>query len=211
MHRPSISHLAHQRGHRCDAHGSGLLGGLRHPEDRRRPRRARPHVHDRPRQRGLRRQRFAPFAPLVVGRTLDDITADLAAFWRELASDSQLRWLGPEKGVIHLSMAAIVNAVWDLYAKRARQAAVEAARGHDAARRSCRCIDFRYITDALTPDEAIDILERQDATKAEREAQLLRDGLPGLHDVRRMDGLFGRRGFGSCAARRLPRAGRTSR
>jgi L-fuconate dehydratase len=54
---------------------------------------------------------------LVVGRRLDDITHNFAAFWHSLAGDSQLRWLGPEKGVVHLALAAIVNAVWDLYAK----------------------------------------------------------------------------------------------
>src|ERR1700704_5369709 len=59
------------------------------------------------------------FAPLVVGRDLDEIRAEPAAFWHALAGDSQLRWLGPEKGVIHISMAAIVNAMWDLRAKQA--------------------------------------------------------------------------------------------
>ncbi len=76
--------------------------------------------------------------PLVVGKTLDEITADPAEFWRMLASDSQLRWLGPEKGVIHLALAAIVNAVWDLQAKSAGKPRVEAAGRHDAARRSSR-------------------------------------------------------------------------
>src|SRR5262249_35923111 len=57
------------------------------------------------------------FRHLVVGQQLDDITRDFAGFWRRLSSDSQLRWLGPEKGVVHLALAAIVNAVWDLYAK----------------------------------------------------------------------------------------------
>ena len=61
------------------------------------------------------------FRHLVVGQRLEDITADFAAFWRRLACDSQLRWLGPEKGVIHLALAAIVNAVWDLYAKAERK------------------------------------------------------------------------------------------
>jgi len=56
--------------------------------------------------------------PLVVGRSLEAITADMRGFWRSLASDTQLRWLGPEKGVIHLATAAVVNAVWDLWAKR---------------------------------------------------------------------------------------------
>ena len=58
------------------------------------------------------------FAPLIVGRDLDEIEADTGAFWRSLAGDSQLRWLGPEKGVIHLALAAVVNATWDLLARR---------------------------------------------------------------------------------------------
>src|SRR5690349_8912589 len=56
--------------------------------------------------------------PFVVGRTLEAIVADLGGFWRSLVSDSQLRWLGPEKGVVHLATAAVVNAVWDLWAKQ---------------------------------------------------------------------------------------------
>ena len=71
-------------------------------------------------------------APLVVGSTLEAITGDMGQFWRSLAGDSQLRWIGPEKGAIHLATAAIVNAVWDLWGKVERQAALEAARRHDA-------------------------------------------------------------------------------
>jgi L-fuconate dehydratase len=117
------------------------------------------------------------FGPLVVGRTLEDITSDHAAFWRSLACESQLRWLGPEKGVIHLAMAAIVNAVWDLHAKRERKP-VWKLLADMSPRELVACIDFRYITDALTPDEAIDLLERQERTKAQREAMLTRDGYP---------------------------------
>ncbi len=58
-------------------------------------------------------------APMVVGRSVETIEADLGGFWRELVGDSQLRWIGPEKGVIHLATAAVVNATWDLVAKRA--------------------------------------------------------------------------------------------
>ena len=117
------------------------------------------------------------FAHLVVGRTLAEIVAEPAAFWASLACESQLRWLGPEKGVIHLAMAAIVNAVWDLHAKRERKP-VWKLLADMSPRDVVRCIDFRYITDALTPDEAIDILERQRHGRAEREAALLRDGYP---------------------------------
>src|SRR5258706_14915749 len=117
------------------------------------------------------------FRHLVVGQRLDDITADFAGFWRRLASDSQLRWLGPEKGVIHLALAAIVNAVWDLFAKVERKP-VWKLLADMTPRQVVACIDFRYITDALTPDEAIEILERQARTKADREAMLLRSGYP---------------------------------
>ncbi len=117
------------------------------------------------------------FRPLVVGRTLEDITAQPAAFWRELSSESQLRWLGPEKGVIHISMAAIVNAVWDLHARREKKP-VWKLLADMTPKQLVACIDFRYITDALTPGEALEILERQETTKRDREAQLLRDAYP---------------------------------
>ena len=131
------------------------------------------------------------FRPLVVGRTLESITSDHAAFWRSLASESQLRWLGPEKGVIHLAMAAIVNAVWDLHAKRERKP-VWKLLADMSPREIVRCIDFRYITDALTPDEAIELLERQAGTRAQREAEVYQNGLSRLHDVGRLDGIFRR-------------------
>ena len=117
------------------------------------------------------------FEPLVVGRDVDEIVSDHAAFWRTLAGDSQLRWLGPEKGVIHISMAAIVNAIWDLQARRAGKPLWKLL-ADMTPREIVRCIDFQYITDALTTAEAIDILERQHATKGDREAVLLRDGYP---------------------------------
>ena len=113
----------------------------------------------------------------VVGRSLAEITSDLGGFWRELAGDSQLRWLGPEKGVIHMSMAAIVNAVWDLYAKAERKPVWKLLADMTPAE-IVRCIDFRYITDALTPQEALSLLERQQSTKAERERELLKNGYP---------------------------------
>ena len=114
---------------------------------------------------------------LVVGQRLEDITADFAGFWRRLACDSQLRWLGPEKGVIHLALAAIVNAVWDLHAKAARKP-VWKLLADMTPREIVACIDFRYISDALSPDEALEILERQAPTKAAREAELVRGGMP---------------------------------
>jgi L-fuconate dehydratase len=115
--------------------------------------------------------------PLVVGKTLESFTADMGAFWRHITGDSQLRWVGPEKGVIHLATAAVVNAVWDLWAKQV---------GKPVWRLVCdmtpeeivRCIDFRYIEDALSKDEALTILRKWQPTRAARIAEMERDGYP---------------------------------
>ena len=117
------------------------------------------------------------FRHLVVGRDLSDITSDFGGFWHSLASESQLRWLGPEKGVIHLALAAVVNAVWDLYGKAERKPVWKLLADMTPAQ-LVSCIDFHHITDALTRDEAIAILDRQAATKATREAELLKSGYP---------------------------------
>jgi L-fuconate dehydratase len=117
------------------------------------------------------------FRHLVVGQTLDDITGDFAGFWHRLAFDSQLRWLGPEKGVIHLALAAVVNAVWDLYAKVERKP-VWKLLADMTPRQIVSLIDFRYITDALAPEAALELLERQARGKPQREAELLRSGYP---------------------------------
>ena len=116
-------------------------------------------------------------APHVVGATVEELVSDLGGFWRRLVTDSQLRWLGPEKGVIHLATAAIVNAVWDLYAKLERKPLWKLL-ADLTPEQVVACIDFRYIDDALTPDEALDILRRNEATKAEREQILLSEGFP---------------------------------
>jgi L-fuconate dehydratase len=116
-------------------------------------------------------------APLVLGLTLEEITADLGAFWRRLAGDSQLRWIGPEKGAIHLATAAVVNAVWDLWAKTQGKPLWRLL-ADMTPEDIVRCIDFRYLTDALTPAEAVALLQRQAGTKAERIATLLEQGYP---------------------------------
>jgi L-fuconate dehydratase len=117
------------------------------------------------------------FRDHVVGLTLNEITEDFGGFWRRLAGDSQLRWLGPEKGVVHLALAAIVNAVWDLYAKAERKP-VWKVLADMTPKQLVSCIDFRYITDVLSPEEAFEMLDRQARTKAVREAELLKIGYP---------------------------------
>lgn len=116
-------------------------------------------------------------APLISGGTLEAFTANMGAFWRSITNDSQLRWLGPEKGVIHLAAGAIVNAVWDLYAK-AEGKPLWKLLVDMTPEQLVDCLDFRYVTDALTPDEALAILQRRAATKAKREAEMLRGGYP---------------------------------
>jgi L-fuconate dehydratase len=116
-------------------------------------------------------------APLVVGRSTDELFPAMGAFWRSLVGDSQLRWIGPEKGVIHLATAAVVNAAWDLRAKRAGQPLWEML-GAMTPAEIVELVDFRYLTDALTPEEALAILERLAPTRADRRAELLRDGYP---------------------------------
>lgn len=115
--------------------------------------------------------------PLVLGRKLESFTADMGAFWRHITGDSQLRWIGPEKGAIHLATGAIVNAVWDLWAKVMGKP-VWRLIADMTPEELVRCIDFRYITDAITPDEALEILRRNANTKAERIAELEATGYP---------------------------------
>jgi len=113
----------------------------------------------------------------VVGRTLEDIAADMRGFWRSLVADSQLRWLGPEKGVVHLATAALVNAVWDLYAKVEGKPLWKLL-ADMSPEELVSCIDFRYIDDALTEAEAISILGRLAPTRHGREVEMLEAGYP---------------------------------
>lgn len=116
-------------------------------------------------------------ARLVVGRTLDGIVQDFAGFWRALASDSQLRWVGPEKGVIHLATAAIVNAAWDLYAKSERKPLWKLVVDM-SPEQLVSSLDFRYVTDALPREDALDILRDSRSERAAREAQMRAQGYP---------------------------------
>jgi L-fuconate dehydratase len=116
-------------------------------------------------------------APHVVGATVEELVADLGGMWRRLVTDTQLRWLGPEKGVIHLATAAIVNAVWDLYAKLEGKPLWKLL-ADMTPEQVVACVDLSYIEDALTADEALALLRRNEATKAERERLLLAEGFP---------------------------------
>ncbi|MGF6889077.1 L-fuconate dehydratase [Nocardia sp. GAS34] len=114
---------------------------------------------------------------LVVGRELDEILGDLGGFARELTADSQLRWLGPEKGVMHMAIGAVINAAWDLAAKRADKPVWQLV-SEMSPEQIVGLIDFRYLTDALTPDEALEILRRAEPGRAERTKHLLAEGYP---------------------------------
>ncbi len=115
--------------------------------------------------------------PFVVGKELESITADMRHFWRRITSDGQLRWVGPEKGVIHLATAAVVNAIWDLYAKAVGKPVWKLLTDM-TPEELVSCIDFRYITDALTPEEAIEILRKNAPTRALREREMRERGYP---------------------------------
>jgi len=114
---------------------------------------------------------------LVVGRVLTDITADMGKFWRDFTSDSQLRWIGPDKGAIHLATGAVVNAVWDLWSKAAGKPLWKLV-ADMSPEELVRCIDFRYITDCITPQEALALLQQRADNKAQRTAKLLAEGYP---------------------------------
>lgn len=116
-------------------------------------------------------------APLLLGKTLEELTASMGAFWRMITSDSQLRWVGPEKGVIHLATAALVNAVWDLYAKSEGKPLWKLLVDM-TPEQLVACLDFRYVTDVLTPTEALAMLRRNEAGKRQREAEMLQYGYP---------------------------------
>jgi L-fuconate dehydratase len=119
----------------------------------------------------------AALRPLVVGQPLAAFTSAPGAFWKHLTGDSQLRWLGPEKGVIHLATAAVVNALWDLWAKLENKPLWKLLSDMTPAQ-IVEMVDWRYLTDALTPEEARRSLERLAPTRAAREAELRESGYP---------------------------------
>ncbi|MDX6204160.1 MAG: L-fuconate dehydratase [Frankiales bacterium] len=115
--------------------------------------------------------------PLVVGLDVDEVLGDLGAFSRRLVGDSPLRWLGPEKGVIHMAIGAVVNAMWDMLATRENKPLWKLL-ADMSPQQLVDLVDFRYLTDALTPEEALELLVRGREGAAERERLLLADGYP---------------------------------
>ncbi|WRQ45014.1 L-fuconate dehydratase [Rhodobacterales bacterium FZCC0083] len=120
---------------------------------------------------------IAALEPLVVGLELNWITEDMGRFWRRITGDSQLRWIGPDKGAIHMATGAVVNAVWDLWAKEAGKPVWRLV-GEMSPEDIVRLIDFRYLTDAITPDEALALLCAAEPGKTDRIARLEAEGYP---------------------------------
>jgi L-fuconate dehydratase len=114
---------------------------------------------------------------LVVGLDLQWVAQDMGRFWRHITSDSQLRWIGPDKGAIHLATGAVVNAMWDLWAKSEGKPVWQLV-ADMSPEALVRCIDFRYITDCITPEEALALLRDAAVGKAERVATLQAEGYP---------------------------------
>ena len=114
---------------------------------------------------------------LIVGLDMDWVAEDMRRFWRHITSDSQLRWIGPDKGAIHLATGAVVNAVWDLWAKLESKPVWELI-SDMSPEELVRCIDFRYITDCITPEEALVLLTERAEGKEERIQSLKQNGYP---------------------------------
>ena len=114
---------------------------------------------------------------LVVGLNIDEVRANPAKMWRDLTSDSQLRWIGPDKGAMHLATGAVVNAVWDLWAKIEGKPVWQLV-AEMSPEQLVECIDFRYLTDCITPKEALQLLTKQAEGKAGRLQNLLAQGYP---------------------------------
>ena len=114
---------------------------------------------------------------LVVGLNIDEVRANPAKMWRDLTSDSQLRWIGPDKGAMHLATGAVVNAVWDLWAKIEGKPVWQLV-AEMSPEQLVECIDFRYLTDCITPEEALQLLTKQAEGKAARLQNLLAQGYP---------------------------------
>lgn len=122
-------------------------------------------------------QAIEELGKLIIGLTMQEIINDMAAFWRKITGDSQLRWLGPEKGVIHMSAGAVINAVWDLYARIEKKPLWQLITDMNPEQ-LVSCIDFTHLSNALTREEALTILKNQEEGKSKRIAFLKESGYP---------------------------------
>ena len=120
---------------------------------------------------------IAALAPWIVGRDVEDVLEHLGDVGRELTGDPHLRWLGPEKGVLHMAIGAVLNALWDLRAKRAGQPLWQLLAGL-SPEQIVDLVDFRYLSDALTREDALTILRAAEGGRAGRSQQLLAEGYP---------------------------------
>ena len=116
-------------------------------------------------------------ATLLVGQSVESLMAEPVTLYRKLTGDSQLRWVGPEKGVIHLAAAAVINAVWDLWARMQNKPVWQVICDMSPEQLTA-CVDFRYLTDALTPNQAVEILSCHTSTRAQRIEELNGIGYP---------------------------------
>ena len=115
--------------------------------------------------------------PLVVGSELAELTADMRGFWRRITGESHIRWLGPEKGVVHLAASAVINAVWDLWAKLERKPLWQLL-AEMTAEQIVACVDFRYIEDVITPEAAVDLLRSRESGASSRMQEMRQRGFP---------------------------------
>lgn len=115
--------------------------------------------------------------PLIAGLTLEELLSDMGRMWRRLTGDSQLRWLGPDKGAIHLATSAVVNALWDLYAKL-HEKPVWQVLAEMPPKDIVGLVDWRYLKDALDPAQALERLQEKEAGRAERMSKMRKDGYP---------------------------------
>jgi L-fuconate dehydratase len=120
---------------------------------------------------------IATLAQHLVGRPVESLLADMGGTWRLLVHDSHLRWLGPEKGVMHMAIGAVLNALWDLRAKRAGVPLWQLLSGL-SAEEIVDLVDFRYLSDALSPEEALTLLRGAEPTRQERQQRLTTHGYP---------------------------------
>lgn len=116
-------------------------------------------------------------SPLLLGRSLISIYSNFGTFWHGLVNESQLRWIGPEKGVVHLATAAIINALWDLWGKIENKP-VWKVLCDMSPEEIVSLVDFTHLTDAITKDEAIEMLKKNAPTRAQRIKELEEAGFP---------------------------------